>query len=138
MGPRIGPTLTLNSVREAPKARAVRPFVRLRGARSIGARSRWRCVMSNDLIRVLLAIVVLAHGIGHVLFAPQVQSAMRVPATGNSWLLTGTLGKGLTDLIATAVALTLVVAFSVAAYGVFTQTAGWRPLLVAASAVSIA
>jgi hypothetical protein len=93
--------------------------------------------MSNDLIRVLLAIVVLAHGIGHVLFAPQVQSVMRVPATGNSWLLTGALGKGLTDVVATAVALGLVVAFSVAAFGLFTQAAWWRSLLIAASAISI-
>jgi hypothetical protein len=93
--------------------------------------------MSNDLLRIVLAVVVLAHGIGHVLFAPLAFSAMRIPASGQSWLLTGTVGKGFTDVIATGVALGLVVAFSVGAYGVFTQATWWRPLLIAASAISI-
>jgi hypothetical protein len=93
--------------------------------------------MSNDLLRAVLAIVVLAHGIGHVLFAPMAYSAMRIPTSGQSWLLTGFLGKGLTDVLATAAALGLVVAFSVAAYGLFTQAAWWRGLLVVASILSI-
>ena len=93
--------------------------------------------MSNDLLRAVLAIVVLAHGIGHVLFAPMAYSAMRIPTSGQSWLLTGFLGKGLTDVLATGVALGLVVAFSVAAYGLFTQATWWRGLLVVASILSI-
>jgi hypothetical protein len=93
--------------------------------------------MSNDLFRAVLAVLVLAHGIGHVLFAPLAFSTLRLPSSGESWLLSGALGKGVTDVIATAIALALVAAFSIAAYGLFAQTAWWRGLLVGASLISI-
>ena len=91
----------------------------------------------NDAVRWLVAIVVLAHGIGHVLFVPMLFGAMRLQASGDSWLLTPMLGDGLTRLIASLAALTALAAFVAAAGGVVLQAAWWRPVALLGAAVSI-
>ena len=93
--------------------------------------------MSPDLIRWVVAIVVFAHGIGHVLFAPMLSGAMKLDASGHSWLLTGALGDGPTRAIASLVAVVVTAAFAVAAGGIVLQTTWWRGLAAGAAIGSI-
>lgn len=92
--------------------------------------------MFPEIIRWIIALAVLGHGIGHVLFMPALSGAMRLESSGHSWLLTGLVGDGLTRLLATVVGGALVVAFAAAAAGIAWQTAWWRPLVMAASIAS--
>ena len=94
--------------------------------------------MSPEVIRWIIALAVLGHGIGHVLFMPVLAASMKLDATGHSWLLTGVLGDGPTRLLASLVGGVLVAAFVVVAAGVFMQTTWWRPLALAATVASIA
>jgi hypothetical protein len=93
--------------------------------------------MSPDLVRWIVGIVVMAHGVGHVLFAPLLSGGMKLDASGHSWLLTGVLGDGLTRGIASLVAAIVTAAFVVAAGGVVLQTSWWRGLAIGAAVLSI-
>jgi len=93
--------------------------------------------MSPEIIRWIVGLAVLGHGLGHVLFMPVLSGAMNVDATGRSWLLSGVLGDDLTRLIASVVAGGLLAAFVIVAGGIVAQTTWWRPLAVAASIGSI-
>jgi len=94
--------------------------------------------MSPEIVRWLVALAVLGHGIGHVLFMPVLAASMKLDASGHSWLLTGVLGDGATRLLASVIGAALVAAFTVTAGGILWQTAWWRPLAIAASMISIA
>ena len=94
--------------------------------------------MSSELIRLTLGVVILGHGIGHVLFMPAAYGFMKLPANGHSWLLTSMLGDGITQLIATAVAVVAVALFTAGAYGLVVQAAWWRPVVIVGAVVSIA
>jgi len=94
--------------------------------------------MSNDVWRWLIGLVVLAHGLGHVLFMPAMAGLLKLQASGHSWLLTGFAGDGVTKGLASLVAGVVLVAFVVASGGLFLQAAWWRPLAIAASVVSAA
>jgi hypothetical protein len=85
-----------------------------------------------------VAIVVLAHGLGHVLFMPMLFGAMRLQASGDSWLLTPALGGGPTRLLASLAAAVALAAFVGAAAGILLQAAWWRPVALVGAAVSIA
>jgi hypothetical protein len=93
--------------------------------------------MPNDVVRMILALVVLAHGIGHVLFAPALAGALRVAANGHSWLLTGLIGDGATRALASVVAIALLVAFVGAAAGIALQMGWARGVLLGAAIGSI-
>ena len=93
--------------------------------------------MSPDVVRWLVAIAVLGHGIGHVLFMPALAGSMKLQSSGHSWLLTDTVGDGPTRLIATVVGGGLVVAFAIVAGGILQQTPWWRGLALVAAVVSI-
>ena len=55
-----------------------------------------------DLLRWGLALVVFAHGVGHLLFlAPAVGLGNWAEQTGESWALTGAIGEAATRVIAT-------------------------------------
>jgi hypothetical protein len=92
----------------------------------------------NDALRWILAIVVLSHGIGHVLFMPLLFGAMRLQASGDSWLLTPALGGGPTRLVASIAAAAALAAFAAAAAGIVLQASWWRPVALVGAAVSIA
>jgi hypothetical protein len=93
--------------------------------------------MSNDILRIILAIIVGAHGIGHILFlAPSLGLADWGQST-QSWLLTNALGDSLTRLIGAAIWLVGMLGFCAATIGIFTQTEWWRSLAVISSIISI-
>lgn len=94
--------------------------------------------MSPDLIRWILAVVVFAHGVGHVLFAPMLSGAMKLDASGHSWLLTGMFGDAATRALATALAAAVTASFVLVAGGIVLQTTWWRGLAIAAAVGSVA
>jgi hypothetical protein len=94
--------------------------------------------MSPEVIRWIVALAVLGHGVGHVLFMPVLAASMKLDASGHSWLLTGVLGDGPTRLLASLVGAALVAVFTVTAGGILLQTTWWRPLAVAAAIASVA
>jgi hypothetical protein len=90
-------------------------------------------------VQALVAIVVLAHGVGHVLFlAPVVGLGDWAGQTGHSWLLTGALGDGTTRAIAAFLWSAVVVLFVAGVGGFLAGTEWWRGATIAAAALSIA
>jgi len=60
--------------------------------------------MSGEALRWLLGIVVIAHGVGHVLFMPALHEVLRLQNDGRSWLVTPVLGDGITSMLASIAA----------------------------------
>lgn len=77
------------------------------------------------MVKLVIAVVLLAHGIGHSLGLLQMFDVATVnPAwRGDSWILSGPLGATLTQLIGIVVWVGAIVGFSVAAAIVL----GWLP-----------
>jgi hypothetical protein len=94
--------------------------------------------MSNDVIRWVIGLAVLAHGIGHALFMPALNSLMRLDTSGRSWLLSPVVGDGATQALATVVAGAIGIAFVAAGAGILLQTGWWRQVAIIASVASIA
>ena len=94
--------------------------------------------MSADVIRWIIGLAVIAHGIGHVLFMPMLNGAMRLQTDGHSWLLTNVLGDNPTKTLASVVAAVIGIAFVAVGIGILGQTTWWRNLAIAASAISLA
>ena len=92
--------------------------------------------MSNELLRAAVGLVVLAHGVGHVLFMPLAYSLMRIPESGHSWLVSGAVGDGVAHLVATAIGAVALVLFVVAGWGVLVQAAWWRRVAIVGAVVS--
>jgi hypothetical protein len=89
--------------------------------------------MSN-LLRIALAIVIGAHGIGHILFLVPLLGIADWGQSTHSWLL-GAGGParvigGLIWVLATA-------GFVAVAVGLFADAPWWRPLAVASAVVSL-
>jgi hypothetical protein len=93
--------------------------------------------MSNEIVRWFVVIVVLAHGIGHVLFlAPALGIANWADQTGHSWLLSGAIGEGGTRFAASAVWIAAIVCFVAGVVGFLTGADWWRALILAGAVVS--
>lgn len=88
--------------------------------------------MSNWL-RLLLAVVMGAHGIGHILFlAPQLGIA-NWSQTGSSWLF----GNGWpTRYLGVLIWIAVIVGFLAAAVGLYQSTDWWRLVAIYAAALS--
>lgn len=93
--------------------------------------------MPNEILRWIVALAVLAHGVGHVLFMPVLAGVMRLPSSGHSWLLTSAVGDTPTRLVATLVAAVAIGAFVAAGAGLLTQVGWWRQAAVVGAAISI-
>ena len=90
-----------------------------------------------DLVRIGLALVVFAHGVGHVLFlAPVVGLGNWADQTGESWILTGAIGEPATRAIATALWSAVIVLFVAGVAGFLGGTEWWRTVTIAAAALS--
>ena len=93
--------------------------------------------MSGDWLRWVLGIVVIAHGVGHVLFMPLLNGALRLETDGRSWLVGPVLGDGATSVLASVLAGVAGVAFVAAGVGIVVQAPWWRTLAISASILSI-
>ncbi len=91
--------------------------------------------MSNELVRAILAIIVGAHGIGHVLFLAAVLGLTDWGQSSSSWLLSSEVVAKAVGGVIWAVAL---IGFVAAAIGVFSESSWWRTLAVVVSLVSLA
>lgn len=88
--------------------------------------------MSNWL-RIGLAVVVAAHGIGHILFLMPLISSTNWGQVSQSWLLgDGGLARG----VGTVIWLVSLVGFLAAAFGIFRETDWWQTAAIVSAAVS--
>jgi hypothetical protein len=92
--------------------------------------------MSNDLWRTILAAVVGAHGIGHVLFLVPLLGIADWGQSTRSWLLTDRAGDGVTRIVGSLLWLAAMVGFVAVAVGIFGQQEWWRGLAVGSAVVS--
>jgi hypothetical protein len=93
--------------------------------------------MSNEVWRTILAVVIGAHGIGHVLFLVPLLGIADWGQSTRSWLLTDLVGDGATRIVGSLLWLAATVGFVAAAVGIFGQQGWWRGLAVGSAAVSI-
>lgn len=95
--------------------------------------------MDAMLVKVAVAGVLGAHGIGHMLgWMPALGIARFEGTSGGSWLLGGILGDGGSRLVAAGLFAAPTIAFVVAAAGLMLGQPWWRAVAVAAAAVSLA
>jgi hypothetical protein len=93
--------------------------------------------MSGGFWRFVVALVILAHGIGHVLFLAPCLGITQWGQSAHSWLLTRTLGDVPTRVIGSLLWLVVIVGFMAAGVGLLGQHAWWRTLAVASAGVSL-
>jgi len=93
--------------------------------------------MSGSTWRTTLALVVIAHGVGHVLLLAPCLGVAQWGQSAHSWLLTGVLGDTLTRLIGSLLWLAVVAGFSAAGVGLFGQRTWWRVLAIVSAGVSL-
>jgi hypothetical protein len=90
------------------------------------------------MLKLVLAVVVLAHGVGHLLF---LGSSLRVAEwagqTSHSWLLTSTLGDVPSRAIASSIWVATIVLFVAGVAGFLLDASWWRQATVAGAVVSI-
>ena len=94
------------------------------------------------MLKIVIAVVLLAHGIGHSMGLLQMLRIVTVnPAwRGDSWLVTGLFGTTATQLVGASLWIVAIVGFA----GVASAVVGWipaslfTPLAIASSAVSLA
>jgi hypothetical protein len=94
------------------------------------------------MIKVLIGLVLLAHGIGHSMGILQVLKVATVNPDwrGDSWLLTGLAGTSLTHVVGLTVWAAAIVGFSVLAGVVvgWLPASWWQPVAIASSLISLA
>ena len=93
--------------------------------------------MSGGTWRMILTLVILAHGIGHVLFLAPCLGLTQWGQSAQSWLLTRALGDLPTRVIGSLLWLVVIVGFMAAGVGLLGQHAWWRTLAVASAGVSL-
>jgi hypothetical protein len=93
----------------------------------------------SDVVRYGVALVVFAHGIGHVLFlGPVLGLGSWAGQTGQSWLLTSLVGDAATRVVATLTWSAVIVLFVAGVGGFLAGTDWWRAITIAAAALSLA
>ena len=93
------------------------------------------------MAKIVIAVVLLAHGIGHVLGPLQVAKVANVNPTwaGDSWLLTGVTGQTVSNVVGLVLWVAAMVGFVASAAVVmgWLPAAWWVPLAVGSSIVSL-
>jgi hypothetical protein len=93
--------------------------------------------MSGGTWRKILTLVVMAHGIGHVVFLIPCLGIAQWGQSTHSWLLTKALGDTLTRMIGSLLWLAVFIGFMAAGVGLLGQHTWWRALTVASAGVSL-
>ena len=93
------------------------------------------------MVKVLIAVVLFAHGVGHVLGPLQVfkVTAANPTWTGDSWLLTGFTGQTISNVVGMVLWVAAMVGFVAASAVVmgWLPASWWVPLAVGSSIVSL-
>ena len=91
------------------------------------------------MLNLALGVVLVAHGIGHVLFlAPALRLVDWAGQSSQSWLLSDVLGDPLTRAVAAVGWAAATILFLVGAFGFMIRVDWWRPVLLAGAIVSLA
>ncbi|MCU0505808.1 MAG: hypothetical protein MUE82_08560 [Chloroflexi bacterium] len=94
--------------------------------------------MSDLAIKVVVAGVLAAHGIGHTIgWMPALGMTRIAGASGDSWLLTGLAGDQAARLAAAALFVVPTVGFVAAAAGLMLGQPWWRPVAAGSAAISL-
>ena len=93
--------------------------------------------MSGGTWRIILTLVIVAHGIGHVLFLAPCLGIAQWGQSAHSWLLTRTLGDGATRVIGSLLWLVVIAGFVTASVGLLGQHTWWRTLASASAGASL-
>jgi hypothetical protein len=95
-----------------------------------------------DMIKIIVAALLLAHGLGHSMGLLQVFKVAVVNPqwNGDSWLLTGPIGTTLSQAIGVVVWTIAIVGFAAASAVVFGWLPGawWQPLAIGSAVISLA
>lgn len=95
--------------------------------------------MDGMLVKVVVAGVLGAHGVGHALgWMPALGLARFAGTSGGSWLLGGLVGEGPTRFVAAGIFLVPTIGFVAAAAGLLLGQPWWRPVAVVSATVSLA
>ena len=90
------------------------------------------------MIKLVICVALLAHGIGHVLFlVPTLRLATWADQTGHSWLAEPLLGDGLSRLVCSAAWISALVLFVAAAIGLYLGTPWWLAAAALGSVISL-
>lgn len=90
------------------------------------------------LLRWGLAIVLVIHGLGHVMFAMAAWTKTDVGFTANPWILPGDVTvDSLAGTVSAIIWLLALLGFLAAAFGLVTQTGWWPGVAVGAAALSL-
>jgi hypothetical protein len=91
-----------------------------------------------EFVRLGVALVVFAHGVGHLLFlGPVIGLGSWADQTGDSWVLTGTIGEPAARIVATVLWSAVIVLFVAGVAGFLGTTDWWRTVTIAAAGLSI-
>jgi hypothetical protein len=93
--------------------------------------------MSAGIVRIVIALVILIHGIGHVLFLAPCLGLTQWGQSAHSWILTRALGDVPTRVIGGLLWLVVIVGFIAAGAGLLGQVTWWRSFAVASAGVSL-
>ena len=95
--------------------------------------------MDATMVRVVVAGVIGAHGVGHVMgWMPALGIANIEGTSGSSWILAGPAGDQALRLIAVGLFVLPTIGFIAAAIGLLLGQAWWRPVAAASATVSLA
>ena len=95
--------------------------------------------MEAVILRVVVAGVLGAHGIGHVMgWMPALGLARFEGVSGGSWLLSSTAGEGAARIVAIGLFAVPTAGFIAAAVGLLLGQPWWRSVAVASAATSLA
>jgi len=93
--------------------------------------------MTNSLWRILTALVIALHGVGHAFFLVPTLGLAQWGMAGRSWLLSGHTSDTAVKIIGGALWLLAIAGFVAAGAGVWSLQQWWRGLAVASAAVSL-
>jgi hypothetical protein len=94
--------------------------------------------MDAGVARLIVAGIIGAHGIGHVLgWLPSLGLARIDGTDGHSWLISGIADDGASRLVATMLFLVPTVGFVAAAIGLLAGQSWWRQAAVGSAAFSL-
>ena len=89
------------------------------------------------MLKLLIATVVLFHGVGHILFlAPTIRLASW-GQTGHSWVMTPVLGDGIARILGAGLWTAAIVLFVAAFGGLVMSAEWWRAVAIGGALVSL-
>jgi hypothetical protein len=88
-------------------------------------------------MRIAIGLIIIAHGIGHILFLLPLLGIVDWGQSTRSWLLSNLGGTTLTQIVGSLIWLAVISGFTLAVVGMLTQQDWWRALALIASVISL-